>query len=42
VAAEVPPIDAPWPSLEGETEALSNADPRRYSRAAAFGVRAAR
>ena len=43
VAAAVPPLLNGFPSLDGEREAAeSRADPRRYSRAASFGVRAAR
>jgi 3-oxoacyl-[acyl-carrier-protein] synthase II len=43
VAAAVPPITCPLPPLRGEHEGDdSRADPRRYSRAASFGVRAAR
>ena len=43
VAAAVPPLLNGFPSLEGERDACElRADPRRYSRAASFGVRAAR
>ena len=43
VAAAVPPVTEPFPALDGEGEpSASHADPRRYSRAASFGVRAAR
>jgi 3-oxoacyl-[acyl-carrier-protein] synthase II len=43
VAAAVPPLVNGFPALDGEGEAAArHADPRRYSRAASFGVRAAR
>src|SRR6187200_1000260 len=43
VAAAVPPIADEYPALDGECDAAElYADPRRYSRAASFGVRAAR
>jgi 3-oxoacyl-[acyl-carrier-protein] synthase II len=43
VAAAVPPLLNGFPSLDGEGEISdSRADPKRYSRAANFGVRAAR
>lgn len=43
VAAEVPPVSvADAPRLEGDDERDPRADPRRYSRAALFGVIAAR
>jgi 3-oxoacyl-[acyl-carrier-protein] synthase II len=43
VAAAVPPIADDYPAVRGESDPVdSHADPRRYSRAASFGVRAAR
>jgi 3-oxoacyl-[acyl-carrier-protein] synthase II len=43
VAAAVPPIAADFQAIEGEhAPGESRADPKRYSRAASFGVRAAR
>jgi 3-oxoacyl-[acyl-carrier-protein] synthase II len=43
VAAPVPAITDAWPTVEGEPDpSETRADPRRYSRAASFGVRAAR
>jgi len=42
VAAAVPTLADEMAPLDGESEAGSRADPKRYSRAASFGVRAAR
>lgn len=43
VAAAVPPLEEAWPDLEGEPDPSElRADPKRYSRAARFGVHAAR